>query len=375
MQSTPPDVVHRVRSTWDLVAAFVATRLLCLAGLAWGGHHAAGGGGLASSLLSGAWHWDAHWYTGIAVSGYEFTVGTGSNVAFFPATPTLMGWLGRLVGHPVVAGMVLSTIESALALALMVGVMRSAVGTEAARRGALLLMVWPTSVFLVLPYADGLLLLAAVVTFALARQGRFVLAGLAGAVGAITRSTGIFLAVPLALFIRDRRGQSDRRLALAGLVGVGTAAYALGLLLRFGEPFGFAAAEAAGWHRVALPPPLPVAFTVVRFLAAPWFVARGRPDLPLADLLDLASITLVGWALWANRRRVPPAYLAWPAVGLLWPLLTGTTSVARYTLALFPAFALFAQRLSDRWFSAVVAVSVLLLGVASVSFGAGGWIG
>jgi hypothetical protein len=237
----------------------------------------------------------------------------------------------------------------------------------------------------VLPYADALLLLAAVTAFSLAQRGHALPAAAAGAVGALTRSTGVLLALPIALLLRNRtnltrgptaqRGRFKSRAWLASLVLAGTAAYGAALFFRFREPLGFAAAEAAGWHRVALPPPLPVAFTLGRLLAAPWFFARGRPDLPFTDLLDLGAIALVAWALWTSRRRVPPAYLVWPAVGLLWPLLTGTTSVARYTLALFPAFGLFAGRLSPRRWQILVSGSVVALTVASFTFGAGGWIG
>ena len=357
-----------------LVGAFVVTRVVCLAFLAWGGHRAAGGGDLGSSLISGAWHWDAHWYASIALQGYEFTPGAGSNVAFFPAAPMLMRWAGALIGHPIPAGIVLSVVESAVALVLAVRVMTGVVGEHAARRGALLLMVWPTSVFLVLPYADALLLLAAVATFAFSQRGRDVAAAVSGAVGAFTRSTGVFLAIPLILLTRDRRQRVRRQVLVASVVAAGTAAYALGLLLSFREPLGFAAAEAAGWNRVALPPFVHVGWTAVRTVIA-WPVWHGRPDLFLADVVDLASIALVAGSVWVSRRRVPPALLAWPIVGLLWPLLTGTTSVGRFTLGLFPAFALLAATVRERTWGVIVGASAALLALASFSFGAGGWVG
>jgi hypothetical protein len=368
----PPEVGPRPAL---IAATFAGTRLLCLAGLALGGHRAAGAGGLWSSLLAGAWHWDAHWYAGIVLHGYELARGTASNVAYFPAAPTLMGLVSHLVGHPIVAGMLLSIAESAIAVVLVVRVMEPIAGPLAARRGALLLLVWPTSVFLVLPYADALLLLAAAATFALGRRGHHLLGGLAGAVGALTRSTGALLVIPLALLIRDRKGRFDRHAVAAAIVLAGTAVYAIGLLARFGEPLSFASAESAGWNRLALPPPVTVAITVGRLLAAPFLIVKGRPDIPFTDFLDLAAIGLVAYALWTWRLRAPAAYLAWPAIGLLWPLVVGTISVSRYTLALFPAFALAAAPLDRRTWRRLVTISTVLLGVASFTFGAGGWIG
>jgi hypothetical protein len=271
--------------------------------------------------------------------------------------------------------MLLSVVASAVAVALVVTVMRPVVGAGAAERGALLLLAWPASVFLVLPYADALLLLAAAGLFALAARGRFATAGAVGALGALARSTGAFLVVPLALFVRARRGRWDGHAAVALLVGAGTVAYATYLAVRFGQPLAFAAAESAGWHRVALPPPLPVAYTAGRVLLGWLLVADGRPDLVFTDILDLAAVALVAYAAWTWRHRVPAAFLAWPAVGLLWPLLTGTTSVARYVLVLFPAFAFVAADLSARAHRVLLVGGLAMLGVASYTFGAGGWIG
>src|ERR1700716_387467 len=84
-----------------LAAVYVGTRALCLGALAWGGHRVARGGSLGASIITGAWHWDVHWYVGISLQGYEFTKATASNVAFFPATPTVMSWMTHIVGHPI----------------------------------------------------------------------------------------------------------------------------------------------------------------------------------------------------------------------------------------------------------------------------------
>jgi Gpi18-like mannosyltransferase len=88
--------------------------------------------------------WDGWWYVGIARRGYEFfRPGRQSPVAFFPAYPLGMRYLGSLVGGPLVAGFVL-TVASGLAIAVLFHRWCvTKLGSAEARLAVLLLLLYP----------------------------------------------------------------------------------------------------------------------------------------------------------------------------------------------------------------------------------------
>ncbi len=81
--------------------------------------------------------WDSGWFYGIARNGYAFTEGGRSNLAFFPAYPMSMRFVGRLMGGDqqsdyFIAGILVSWAAFALALVVLYRLAELELGDEAA---------------------------------------------------------------------------------------------------------------------------------------------------------------------------------------------------------------------------------------------------
>src|SRR5262249_60087217 len=81
---------------------------------------------------------------------------------------------------------------------------------EQARTSRLLLLFAPPAFVLFAPYSESLFLLCVVLCLLMARRGRWWLAGAAGALAALTRQQGVFLALPLAWELWEAGGRAPR---------------------------------------------------------------------------------------------------------------------------------------------------------------------
>src|SRR4029079_6476359 len=96
-----------------------------------------------------------------------------STPAFFPGYPLLVAGLGRAVGDRfVLAGLVVSLVACAAALALLSRLVADRLGTRDASRSVLYLALFPTSFFLGAVYGEPPFLLPAGAAVLLARRGR-----------------------------------------------------------------------------------------------------------------------------------------------------------------------------------------------------------
>ena len=122
--------------------------------------------------------WDSDWFLRIAEHGYSWP---SSTPAFFPLYPLLVaafGWV--LLGHTVLAGVLVSLVAGAAAFGLLYQLALERLGEEVARRTVLFLAVAPTSLFFGAVYSESLFLLLTVASFVAAERGRFWQAGVAG---------------------------------------------------------------------------------------------------------------------------------------------------------------------------------------------------
>jgi hypothetical protein len=173
-----------------------------------------GFGRLGDLLAAPAARWDAAWYLVIAHDGYRPSAGaaTASRTAFFPLYPLALRAVSWLGSPPVLAGVLISVCALALALygihrltTLELGGGRTATGGQAAvgghagetaRLAVLVTAFAPMAFFFSAVYSESLYLALSVGLFWCARQGRWALVGLLGALAAATRSTGIVLLAP-----------------------------------------------------------------------------------------------------------------------------------------------------------------------------------
>jgi hypothetical protein len=366
-----------------------------------------GFGWLGDLLAAPAARWDASWYLVIAHYGYRPDLGsfTVSRAAFFPLYPLglrAFGW----VGVPLVLGGVLISLL-ALALALYgihrlttlelarasrttgrsllgAGSLAAADGgvarADVARLAVMVTAFAPMAFYLSAVYSEALYLALSVGLFCAARQGRFAVVGVLGALAGATRSAGIVLLLPaLMLYVygprEDRppdfplargltpRYRVRRDLLWLALVPMGLALYVAYLGFAGGDLLApFRAQDVWGRHfagpYLGVWDGLRAAFEGARQLLSGqeghlYYPITGNSafinsehNLLLLPFL-LTAIVAIGGVL----RRLPLAYGAYVLAALALPLSYPVTaqplmSLPRFLVVLFPLSMWFAAWLA-----------------------------
>src|SRR5688572_24824970 len=161
---------------------------------------------------------DSGWYAGIASGGYKYVEGRPNNLAFFPLYPQLMGGFGRLFGGTLkdfyFAGIAISWLSFALAMALLYRLARLDLPHHAAARTTIYAAIFPSAYFFGAVYSESLFFLTLVgAAFALRTQ-RWAAAAIAAAAMTATRVNGVMFLPALAL-IGWQAAQTDRDRRLA----------------------------------------------------------------------------------------------------------------------------------------------------------------
>jgi len=206
------------------------------------------------SLCFTGWHsfpavwqqWDAYHYVRLVESGYTGYVEDGQHLflVFFP----LYVWIVRLVRlvipNTVAAGMLVSRLCYALGCVYLYRLAALEYGRAAARRTLLFLSLFPYAFFFGGVMTEGLFLLTTAAALYYIRTHRWLLAGLWGAMAALTRMQGLLLVGAALAELGIHYGWKNWKAALKRLPAVflpllGTLAY-LGLNVYVdGDPFSF----------------------------------------------------------------------------------------------------------------------------------------
>jgi Gpi18-like mannosyltransferase len=165
----------------------------------------------AERVIVAPWNrWDAEHYLKIAERGYRNGDGT---TQFHPLYPLIGRAAGILLGGNMLAGLLLvNSICGFLFLLTFESLASFDLPLDTSRRAALLFLNIPNAFILFAPYSEGLFLLCSAMMFLLARRRSWWLAGLAGALAALTRQQGVFLIVPMAWELWESSGRNLRKL-------------------------------------------------------------------------------------------------------------------------------------------------------------------
>jgi hypothetical protein len=405
-----------------------------------------GFGWLGDLLAAPAARWDSAWYLVIAHYGYRPDLGafTSPRTAFFPLYPLGLRGITLLGAPPVLAGVLLSVLALALALygihrlttlelapggRLAIGHER---GAEIARVAVMLTAFAPMAFFFSAVYSESLYLALSVALFWSARQGRWALVGVLGALAGATRSAGLVLALPaLILYLYGPRADRPpdfavnepeprepartwtaakaaitssiwrlrpryrlrREVLWLGLLPAGVALYGVFLALGGGDALGpFHAQQVWGRHfagpYVGVWDGVRAAFDGARqvlsfqrhhvyfpIAAGSPFVAAGH-NLMLVGFLIAAIPAVVG-----VLRRLPLAYGAYVIAALALPLsypppAQPLMSLPRFLVALFPLNIWFASWLvaHPRARRPALALSGLLMACFVAQFATWHWV-
>lgn len=321
------------------------------------------------TLLLAVWgRWDAVHYLDIATSGYH-----GTDMAFFPLLPLLIGILGRFTGNHLIAGLIISNVALFFALLFLYKLVEHEFDRTVARRAIFYISIFPTAVFFSAVYTESLFLMLTVASFYYMRERRWWLAGFIGLFAALTRVEGVLLAVPFAIeWWSANRG--NFRAGMANLVPI--LLIPLGLMLFMGylwilnaDPLYFTHVQ-SHWNRQ---------------LAAPWtsignslhkIATAVGPQTVAQQILELVFTGLMIGVLIGGWKKLKPSYIAYMGLSILMPLCTSSLmSMPRFALVLFPMFAILAlwggrPRINN----AIVALSLPLLGLFTVLFADWYWV-
>ncbi|MCW2681908.1 MAG: integral rane protein-like protein [Frankiales bacterium] len=341
--------------------------------------------GWPATQPSQSWHhvftsferFDALWFLRIASTGYRQD---DASAAFFPLYPLLSRGVANLTGNRWLLGAYLvSNIALIVGLTVFYRLTALEFSDRTARRAVLYLAVFPTSFFLFAPYTESLFLALSVGCLYAARRSSWLLAGYLGALASLTRSTGLLLALPLAVEALLQYRSSSRTSAqrMRGLAAGLLAAAGVGLGI--GAYFLYWESVAGDWRR-----PLDVqGSNWSREKSWPWetlgaglregtrYFGSYAGGYHSVDLV-LVLVALAAGVWIALRVRLTYSLYYWAA--LLFPMTLAfggrpLLSMPRFLLVMFPLFWGLA-RLSERWkaHDAVVAASATGLGLLTVLF-------
>ncbi len=338
------------------------------------------GPAVASDLptsLRGVAHWDAGWYTEIAVHGYWYHPGEQSPVAFWPLFPLTLMALVKLGVNRWVAGALASLTFGAFGawvFSRWAKVLAPRVSNDATR----LLLVFPFAVYLYgIIYSDGLFLTCVASAFLLLELDHPVLATLVGALATACRPVALAVVVGLLVRSIERRRTQVLPVRAVDLLPVfslvGLACWMVFLDVRFGDPLAWIHVQGApGWDQ----PPgwsswLKLSFFQTMFPRVAPLVALRLGGHALTTLGALALVV-------PTFRRLGVGYGVYCLMVVGIPAISSKDfqSLGRYVIAGFPLFLTLALMLAETPYlrRRVIAASALVMAGCAFAFGAGGYV-
>lgn len=275
---------------------------------------------------------DAWWYRTISNDGYAPKTAPPStwNWTFFPLYPLLVRAV-PLTSEFGLNALLVSNAAFAVALVLLGHValsMRAPV--EDAQRAIMYAAFFPTSYFFSLPMTEATFLALSLAAVLAAQRRRWLIAGFAGGLTALTRFAGILLLpVLVIMFLIEERDRWYRMLTLL-LVPAGTAAFMSYLNYRTGDALAFVHAQAR-WGRSATGfwQPLASYLGHISHVSEPWNL------LTLNFLVSVGCLALGGYLLVTREW----AFGVYTLGSVLVPLMSGSLqSMSRYALVIFPIY-------------------------------------
>jgi hypothetical protein len=276
-----------------------------------------------------------------------------------------------ITGSLMSGGVLVATALSFVPGLLLFQLARLDLRDEDAFRATLVLLLFPTSLFIHIAYTEGLFLTLVLGSFLAARGGRWGLVAVLGVLCGLTRINAILLAPALiAEAWGDRAKGRGPRMIAAMSVGAGFAGY-LGInYVTMGDPFAFVNLQERAFYRT---------------FAWPWrgainvwnlAIEGGGSNSMMNGGLQLLCVPLLLIACAAAVTKQRTSYAIWTIGNALIFTAQGFwLSVPRLVLVLFPLFvwlAPFTARpvFGTLWFAA----STLLLSFFAGQFAQGWWV-
>lgn len=236
-------------------------------------------------LLTEPWYrYDTFYYLRIVSAGYQAGDVTSG---FHPLYPWLSTLAAAVVRSPLAGLMLVSTIAGFCLTIVLYRLARFDLDHDKAWTATALLLCWPATIAIFVPYTEALYLLLSVSCFLAARKRQFLLAGLIGGLAALTRQHGILLTLPIAWEFWEA---SDRKLKT---------------LVR-------------NWKAWVAPALVPLGYGV-------WIVYRAvaisdvRPDFSSPQrFIYSVMVSPTAYQIFSDQQFLPPWQAMWKALVMYW---------------------------------------------------------
>ncbi|OGE13289.1 hypothetical protein A3G14_05405 [Candidatus Curtissbacteria bacterium RIFCSPLOWO2_12_FULL_38_9] len=314
------------------------------------------------------WLWsfgnfDGVHYIRIAQDGYAYQF----TQAFFPFYPILIKLVSYLTfGNFLISALLISNLAFLAGLLIFYKLVKKNYGQKTAFWSCLFLLAFPTSFYFGAVYTEGIFFLMIVATFYLLEEKKILLASIIGTFASATRLVGVFLAPALI------KKMNFKSLIPLLVVPIGLVIYMIYLKIEFNNPLYFLTAQSVwGQERsttgiVLLPQVFWRYFKIL-------MTTSGLPLFNAA--LELAATIFALIILTIATKRVKREWLIFSWLAVLTPTLTGTlTSVPRYILIAFPIYIVLAQIKNTNLKILILAMSLIILFIATALFSRGYWI-
>jgi hypothetical protein len=281
-------------------------------------------------------------------------------------------------GRLVITGMLINQVCSLFATVVIYRLAELHGGRRAGVFAALLLMTWPTAIFLNAVYSESLYLALAVGAWWSALRGRWWWAGLLCAGASFTRVNGLFLVAALLVMLLVKVHRCQERFSIWKVVALGlgvsgTAAYLLYLWVQTGDMLAWQHAQDEGWARRTVWPWTALTNTIDAIRGIDDFFRRAQwlIDMAMTVLGLLAAVYMAVRRFWPELTLTIITFAA---------LLSSTNhlSIARSMLTIFPIFVLGGGILARRpeWVSTLVlTLSGVWMVATTVLFTMTLWVG
>lgn len=308
--------------------------------------------------------WDANHYLGLANNWYVNEGDPRFHIVFYPLYPLAVRVIQPLfLGNTALAATVLSNIFLFAACWALYELARPQLHERGARHAVRFLLLFPTSLYLSVPYSESVFLMLTLLSVLAARRDRIWLAVFLGALASASRIQGLLCAIPVfyeALRLegaggRPKPGRVALRVLQVSLIALGFGAY---LLLNWqvsGNPFQFLVYQREHWSQTMGSVGETLRYTTQN--AFHYESASARLGIWIPQLFSIVLAFLLMCLSW---RRVHPAdgayalVYAWISFSPTW-LLSGP----RYLMAMYALYPMMLVLTKGRWRLAAEALMVL----------------
>lgn len=329
--------------------------------------------------------WDSAFYLSIVERGYWFVPGQQSSVAFFPLYPLLVSALTPFFGT-LAAGVIVSNtlFFGALVFLYLLTDLEFNDGATASR-AVFYLAAFPTSFFFSAVYTESTFLFFAIGAMYFARRNLWAWAALFGMLCASSRIVGVVMFGVIGLEWLASHGWTFKgalttrkawenllgalrrdwfNLVIIFLVPLGLFSYMIFLNVRFDDPVAFSTTQSA-WGR-ELVGPFIIIYNDLAGLVGGNFLTGDIWWHVILDLGAFFAVLAVSIAIW---RRLGASYALYGIISIVIPASSGTGSLSRYALVIFPLFMMLGHWGRHAWLDRTILVTFsVLLGVLTAMF-------